>query len=97
MSTRLCLGSDVCGVKLVTEYTMDLNIYSCDRLKFNHPETEIRNESAEDFLLLLKEWEQLCASYSLLKSNTRAHHLWKVGDEDVENDDDGVDDDGEIL
>ncbi|XP_049389110.1 DNA (cytosine-5)-methyltransferase 1-like [Solanum stenotomum] len=94
MSTGLCLGADVCGVKLVTKWTVDLNRYACDSLKVNHPETEVRNESAEDFLLLLKEWEQLCASCSLLKSNTAAHPLLKVGDEDVENDDDRADDDG---
>ncbi|KAG5568386.1 hypothetical protein H5410_064597, partial [Solanum commersonii] len=63
-------------------------------LKVKHPETEVRNESAEDFLLLLKEWEQLCASCSLLKSNKPAHPLLKVGDEDVEDDDDGANDDG---
>ncbi|KAG5585661.1 hypothetical protein H5410_046095 [Solanum commersonii] len=62
-------------------------------LKVNHLQSQISNEFAEDFLLLLKEWEQLCASYSLLKINTRAHHLLKVGDEDVKDDDDGADDD----
>lgn len=53
----------------------------------------MRNESAEDFLLLLKEWEQLCASCSLLKSNTPTHPLLKVGDANVEDDDEGADDD----
>ncbi|KAK6802396.1 hypothetical protein RDI58_000176 [Solanum bulbocastanum] len=94
MSTGLCLGADVCGVKLVTKWTVDLNRYACDSLKVNHPETEVRNESAEDFLLLLKAWVQLCASCSLLKSNTMVHPLLKVGDEDVEDDDDCADDDG---
>lgn len=57
---------------------------------------QVRNESASDFLLLLKEWEQLCASCSLLKSNTPAHPMLKVGDvdEDEEDDDDGADEDG---
>ncbi|TMX03560.1 hypothetical protein EJD97_015750 [Solanum chilense] len=93
MSTGLCLGADVCDVKLVTKWTVDLNCFACDSLKANHPETEVRNESAEDFLLLLKEWEQLCASCSLLKSNTPAHPLLKVGDANVEDDDEGADDD----
>ncbi|KAG5585663.1 hypothetical protein H5410_046097, partial [Solanum commersonii] len=39
-------------------------------IKINHPQTKIKSESSKDLLLLLKEWEQLCASYSLLKSNT---------------------------
>lgn len=28
----------------------------------------MRNEAAEDFLTLLKEWEKLCISFSLVKS-----------------------------
>lgn len=30
---------------------------------------QVRNESAEDFLLLLKEWEKLCIYFSLVKSD----------------------------
>ena len=30
---------------------------------------QVRNESAEDFLLLLEEWEKLCCYFSLIKSN----------------------------
>ncbi|XP_060196738.1 DNA (cytosine-5)-methyltransferase CMT3-like [Lycium barbarum] len=86
MSTGLCLGADNCGVKLVTKWAVDLNRYACDSLKVNHPETEVRNEAASDFLLLLKEWEQLCASCSLLKSNTPPHPLLKVEDEEEDND-----------
>ncbi|KAG5585662.1 hypothetical protein H5410_046096 [Solanum commersonii] len=56
MSTRLCLGSNVCGVKLL--------------IKIQPLTTEIKNESAEDFVLLLKDWEQLCASYSLKYPST---------------------------
>ncbi|XP_060196733.1 DNA (cytosine-5)-methyltransferase CMT3-like isoform X1 [Lycium barbarum] len=91
MSTGLCLGADICDVKLVTKWAVDLNRYACDSLKVNHPETEVRNEAASDFLLLLKEWEQLCASCSLLKSNTPPHPLLKV--EDEEDDNDGGDED----
>ncbi|KAG5585281.1 hypothetical protein H5410_045715 [Solanum commersonii] len=94
LSIRLCLGRNVCDVKLFTKWNVDLNRYVCDRLKFNHPQIMIKNECAEDFLLLLKQLEQLCVSYSLLKSNTRAHPMLKEGDEDVKYDDDGVDDDG---
>ncbi|PHU29574.1 DNA (cytosine-5)-methyltransferase 1 [Capsicum chinense] len=93
MSTGLCLGADICGVNLVTKWAVDLNRYACDSLKVNHPETEVRNEYAADFLLLLKEWEQLCASCSLLKHNTHPHPLLKEGDEDEEDDNDGGDED----
>ncbi|KAG6436477.1 hypothetical protein SASPL_101377 [Salvia splendens] len=51
MSTGLCLGANSCGVKLVTS------------LKLNHPETQVRNEKADDFYNLLVEWEKLCISY----------------------------------
>ncbi|MCD7459836.1 hypothetical protein HAX54_042107 [Datura stramonium] len=93
MSTGLCLGADICGVKLVTKWAVDLNRYACDSLKVNHPETQVRNEDAADFLLLLKEWEQLCASCSLLKGNTHPHPLLKVGDEVEEDDNDSGDED----
>ncbi|CAN4089762.1 unnamed protein product [Withania somnifera] len=53
----------------------------------------VRNEYAADFLLLLKEWEHLCASCCLLKSNTNPHPLLKVGDEDEEDDNGGGDED----
>lgn len=33
----------------------------------------MRNEPAEDFLCLLKEWERLCVSCSLIKSNSLPH------------------------
>ncbi|KAG5606064.1 hypothetical protein H5410_027556 [Solanum commersonii] len=93
MSTGLCMGANVCSVKLVIKWIVDLNQYACDSLKVNHVKSDVRNESVENFLLLLKEWEHLCASCSLLKSNTLAHLLMKVGDDDVKGDDDGADDD----
>uniref|UniRef100_M1CPK0 Chromomethylase n=1 Tax=Solanum tuberosum TaxID=4113 RepID=M1CPK0_SOLTU len=84
-----CYGDDeFVPYEVIVCDSLNDELYDTRRLKFNHPETEIRNESAEDFLLLLKECEHLCASYSLMKRNTRAHPLLKVGDEDVEDDDD---------
>ncbi|KAJ0432554.1 putative DNA (cytosine-5-)-methyltransferase [Helianthus annuus] len=61
MSTGLCLGANMANVNLVTRWAVDLNKYACESLKLNHPETEVRNETADDFLLLLKEWEKLCS------------------------------------
>ncbi|KAF8396032.1 hypothetical protein HHK36_017644 [Tetracentron sinense] len=68
MSTGLCLGASISGLKLVTRWAVDLNQYACESLKLNHPETEVRNEAAEDFLSLLKEWEKLCKNFSLLET-----------------------------
>ncbi|XP_021898699.1 DNA (cytosine-5)-methyltransferase CMT3 isoform X2 [Carica papaya] len=68
MSTGLCLGATLSGLNLVTKWAVDLNKYACESLKLNHPETEVRNETAEDFLSLLKEWEKLCISFNLIKA-----------------------------
>nr|AGT16212.1 methyltransferase [Saccharum hybrid cultivar R570] len=40
-------------------------IFACQSLKYNHPQTEVwvRNEKADDFLALLKEWSVLCDKY----------------------------------
>ncbi|KAK6789506.1 hypothetical protein RDI58_013306 [Solanum bulbocastanum] len=40
-----------------------------------------------------KELEQYYASFFLLKSNKPAHPLLKIGDEDMEDNDDGADND----
>lgn len=75
MSTGLCFGANLSGVNLVTKWAVDLNEFACRSLKHNHPETEVRNELADDFLELLKEWEKLCKQYSGpegTKSNTKA-------------------------
>ncbi|KAJ8634535.1 hypothetical protein MRB53_008802 [Persea americana] len=68
MSTGLCHGASIAGVNLVTRWAVDLNEFACQSLKKNHPETQVRNEKAEDFLLLIKEWEKLCKRFSLLGS-----------------------------
>ncbi|KAL8248377.1 hypothetical protein R6Q59_005245 [Mikania micrantha] len=91
MSTGLCLGANIANVNLVTRWAVDLNTYACESLKLNHPETEVRNESAEDFLLLLKEWEKLCQSFSLVGGGDPM----SVEKDETENEeDDGVDDNG---
>ncbi|KAK9272088.1 hypothetical protein L1049_002457 [Liquidambar formosana] len=65
MSTGLCLGAKLSGLDLVTRWALDINKFACESLKLNHPETQIRNESAEDFLDLLKEWDTLCKQYGV--------------------------------
>ncbi|KAI3950293.1 hypothetical protein MKX01_016941 [Papaver californicum] len=63
MSTGLTLGADVGGLNLVTRWAVDCNASACQTLELNHPETKVRNECAEDFLSLLKEWQKLCNQY----------------------------------
>ncbi|XP_059624964.1 DNA (cytosine-5)-methyltransferase CMT2-like isoform X2 [Cornus florida] len=63
MSTGLSLGAKLSGVDLATKWAVDIDKSACESLKLNHPDTEIRNESAEDFLDLLKEWDKLCKRY----------------------------------
>ncbi|KAK4435532.1 DNA (cytosine-5)-methyltransferase CMT2 [Sesamum alatum] len=63
MSTGLCIGAKLSSVNLVTKWAVDYNSAACESLKLNHPETQVRNASAEDFLELLRQWEKLCKSY----------------------------------
>ncbi|XP_061366896.1 DNA (cytosine-5)-methyltransferase CMT2 [Gastrolobium bilobum] len=63
MSTGLCLGAKISSVNLVTRWAVDSDRSASESLKLNHPDTYVRNESAEDFLELLKEWEKLCKRY----------------------------------
>ncbi|XP_006300392.2 DNA (cytosine-5)-methyltransferase CMT3 [Capsella rubella] len=65
MSTGLCMGAQLAGLNLVTKWAVDMNPHACKSLEHNHPETQVRNMSAEDFLLLLKEWLKLCIHFSL--------------------------------
>ncbi|KAL5856779.1 hypothetical protein ACOSQ3_004237 [Xanthoceras sorbifolium] len=42
MSTGLCIGASLSGVKLVTRWAVDINPHACKSLKKNHPETQVR-------------------------------------------------------
>ncbi|XVF11311.1 hypothetical protein REPUB_Repub08aG0016200 [Reevesia pubescens] len=105
MSTGLCLGANMAGLKLVTRWAVDLNEYACESLQWNHPETAVRNESAENFLALLREWERLCVSFSLLKSEKVEKYSFDFRMEDDGTDEandgadegDGNDDKGEVF
>ncbi|XP_058188980.1 DNA (cytosine-5)-methyltransferase CMT2-like isoform X2 [Rhododendron vialii] len=65
MSTGFCLGAKLSSVNLVTRWAVDANKSACESLRLNHPETQVRNETAEDFLELVKGWEKLCQWYVL--------------------------------
>lgn len=53
---------------------------------------QVRNEAAEDFLALLKEWERLCASFSLSKSENLGKQSFNsnVNENDEEEDEDNA-------
>ncbi|KAM0930756.1 hypothetical protein ACQ4PT_000686 [Festuca glaucescens] len=63
MSTGLCLGANGGGVNLVTRWAVDTDEVACESFRLNHPETRVRNETTDDFLELLKEWQKLCKQY----------------------------------
>uniref|UniRef100_A0ACD5VA28 Uncharacterized protein n=1 Tax=Avena sativa TaxID=4498 RepID=A0ACD5VA28_AVESA len=83
MSTGLCLGAALAGVKLETRWAVNFNQFACKSLKYNHPNTEVRNEKAENFLALLKEWAVLCDQYV----NNAIHSDSADPSEDQEEDD----------
>ncbi|PWA53876.1 DNA (cytosine-5)-methyltransferase 3 [Artemisia annua] len=90
MSTGLCLGANMADVNLVTRWAVDLNECACASLKLNHPETEVRNESAEDFLRLLREWAVLCQTFNVVGGGGFQENQ---DAENVEEDDEADDDD----
>ncbi|GAB2230274.1 hypothetical protein Drorol1_Dr00014533 [Drosera rotundifolia] len=63
MSSGLCYGAKLSGVNITTRWAVDYDANACESLKLNHPETQVRNEAAENFLQLLKQWEKLCKKY----------------------------------
>ncbi|XP_010415637.1 PREDICTED: DNA (cytosine-5)-methyltransferase CMT3-like isoform X2 [Camelina sativa] len=104
MSTGLCMGAKLAGLNLVTKWAVDMNEHACKSLEHNHPETQVRNMSAENFLLLLKEWEKLCIHFSLRKSPNSEEYNNLYGMTVVEDDEDEDDskesdneDDGEVF
>uniref|UniRef100_A0A2N9I1X4 DNA (cytosine-5-)-methyltransferase n=1 Tax=Fagus sylvatica TaxID=28930 RepID=A0A2N9I1X4_FAGSY len=101
MSTGLCMGASKSGVKLVPRWAVDINQHACKSLKSNHPKTEVRNEAAEDFLSLLKEWAKLCKDFSLFGSDQLREQNSDLerddGNDNDEEEDDGDDDEGSMV
>ncbi|XP_019421561.1 PREDICTED: DNA (cytosine-5)-methyltransferase 1-like isoform X2 [Lupinus angustifolius] len=101
MSTGLCYGAKVSSVNLVTRWAVDSDRSASESLKLNHPDTHVRNESAEDFLELLKEWEKLCKRYKVSdaerKFPLRKRKSLEVGKEQVNSQShDDIPDDDEL-
>ncbi|KAI4327996.1 hypothetical protein L6164_020396 [Bauhinia variegata] len=91
MSTGLCLGAKVSSVNLVTRWAVDSDKSACESLKINHPETRVINESAEEFLELLKEWEKLCRRHKV--SDVERGHLLRLNSTEEEKEQDNSDSD----
>ncbi|KAI4304846.1 hypothetical protein MLD38_040309 [Melastoma candidum] len=90
MSTGLSLGANFAGSNLSTKWAVDLNEYACESLKLNHPGTEVRNETAENFLSVLKDWRRLCKTFGLIENDGLEplfDELLDVGDDDEVSDD----------
>ncbi|KAL9311236.1 DNA (cytosine-5)-methyltransferase CMT3 [Arabidopsis thaliana] len=102
MSTGLCMGAQLSGLNLVTKWAVDMNAHACKSLQHNHPETNVRNMTAEDFLFLLKEWEKLCIHFSLRNSPNseeyaNLHGLNNVEDNEDVSEESENEDDGEVF
>ncbi|KAL6533426.1 hypothetical protein OROMI_027538 [Orobanche minor] len=82
MSTGLCIGTKASGIDLVTRWAVDLDEAACQSLKVNHMEAQIRNESAEDFLHVLKEWDILCKKYGSHEEKEPRSGINREADED---------------
>ncbi|PNY10453.1 DNA (cytosine-5)-methyltransferase [Trifolium pratense] len=65
-------------------WAVDINEYACESLKLNHPETQVRNESAQNFLSLIKEWAKLCEEF-VFKPPESAESDEEADDEESEN------------
>ncbi|KEH27609.1 DNA (cytosine-5)-methyltransferase CMT3-like protein [Medicago truncatula] len=99
MSTGLCFGASISGIKLVTKWAVDINKYACESLKLNHPETYVRNEPTEDFLSLLKEWAKLCDEFVLNGAESTDSDLNAAEEAEEKADDEAMDDspDSEVF
>ncbi|KAG1338413.1 putative DNA (cytosine-5)-methyltransferase CMT2 [Cocos nucifera] len=63
-------------------WAVDVSEASCESLKLNHPETQVRNETVNDFFDLLKEWEKLCKRYVVNIGKKKDSTSWKSNAED---------------
>ncbi|KAM5548199.1 DNA (cytosine-5)-methyltransferase CMT3-like [Rosa sericea] len=104
MSTGLCLGANSANLNLVTRWAVDLNEHAIKSLKINHEETEVRVESADDFLSLLKKWKGLCVHFKVVKpdGSETVFSVFTTKDakeeeEDVEAEDDDDDAESEVY
>ncbi|KNA23044.1 hypothetical protein SOVF_028590 [Spinacia oleracea] len=80
MSTGLCLGARFSGANLVTRWAIDADSWACESLKLNHSKIQVKNETADDFLELLKNWEILCKKFVIEEKQKPFPSPQKVSD-----------------
>ncbi|KAL1205566.1 putative DNA (cytosine-5)-methyltransferase CMT1 [Cardamine amara subsp. amara] len=97
MSTGLTMGAALSGIKLVTKWAVDINSFACESVKWNHPETEVRNEAAGDFLTLLKEWKKLSEMFGLIPGSVSQEPVTDVEDEEEGGDQNDEADGNEVF
>lgn len=64
-------------------------ISTCNQLVLNVE--QVRNEAAEDFLKLLKEWRKLCLKFSLISSTDPTESISDLKDEEDGDESDDAD------
>lgn len=67
----------------------------CVNFSLIHDASQVRNESADDFLTLLKEWEKLCVYFNLVQSKSIKQHELEYFNGDDEEEEEGDDNDEE--
>ncbi|CAI5486197.1 unnamed protein product [Closterium sp. Naga37s-1] len=65
MSTGIEMGGTPRGVTIDTCWSVDFNAAACESMKYNHPLCQVRNETADEFLVILKELPSLLERYSV--------------------------------
>ncbi|CAI6006691.1 unnamed protein product [Closterium sp. NIES-64] len=65
MSTGIEMGGTPRGVTIDTCWSVDFNAAACESMKYNHPLCQVRNETADEFLAILKELPTLLERYAV--------------------------------
>ncbi|CAI5493222.1 unnamed protein product [Closterium sp. Naga37s-1] len=59
------MGGTPRGVTIDTCWSVDFNAAACESMKYNHPLCQVRNETADEFLAILKELPTLLERYAV--------------------------------
>ncbi|GJP32550.1 hypothetical protein CLOM_g17176 [Closterium sp. NIES-68] len=65
MSTGIEMGGTPRGVTIDTCWSVDFNAPACESMEYNHPHCQVRNETADEFLEILKELPALLSRYGV--------------------------------
>ncbi|PPD72053.1 hypothetical protein GOBAR_DD31055 [Gossypium barbadense] len=57
MSTGLCMGASLAGIKLVTKWAVDINSFACKSLQWNHPETKAEDGNLDYIARIVEFFE----------------------------------------